>query len=573
MESEEELKGIPYWDVDDDELTDEQILEKYEPNVLGPVWKKDENGKWLLPAPNRTLGWQVVEWCGRWLNPLGEDQKIFTFTLEQLRFVLWWYAIDGEGKFVYESAVLQRIKGWGKDPLIAVLSLVEAFGPCRFDRWNSQGFPIAKRCPQGWVQVFALSKEQTTNTFAMFPTLISERLKKHADIDDGVELIRGLRKTARIEAKTSSWRAAEGGRPTFLVLNETQHFLTSNNGKQLAQTSRGNATKRGRHIAITNAFKPGEDSVAQGDRENYDGIVEGARADNRMLYDSIEAPAHTPLTERVFKIIYKVVRGDSVWCDPDKTWLLVLDKNRPTSESRRMFLNQINQPEGSLYKAEEWDRIKVSNTLRPGDRICLGFDGGKSDDATALVAIRIRDGLIVPLCLEEKPLDSPDDDWEVNRARVDSAVHRAFRDYNVAAFFADVNLWESHIHDWGLDYGHNLVVRASADNPVAFDMRGSKKRMAAIHERFMSAILEQHVKHGVDPYGQSLDQAFRRHVLNAVRRDTSYGVSFMKESPESPKKVDMYAAAMLAFTAMQEVQQHEALKPAYVPSPVVVDRY
>jgi hypothetical protein len=35
------------------------------------------------------------------------------FTLEQLRFVLWWYAVDESGEFVYRTGVLQRLKGWG----------------------------------------------------------------------------------------------------------------------------------------------------------------------------------------------------------------------------------------------------------------------------------------------------------------------------------------------------------------------------------------------------------------------------------------------------------------------------
>jgi hypothetical protein len=41
------------------------------------------------------------------------DQDAFSLTLEQLRFLLWWYAIDESGRFVYQSGVLQRLKGWG----------------------------------------------------------------------------------------------------------------------------------------------------------------------------------------------------------------------------------------------------------------------------------------------------------------------------------------------------------------------------------------------------------------------------------------------------------------------------
>ena len=560
-----EVEGIPFADVPDDELSDGQLLEKYRPLFLGPTWKRDELGAWVLPE--RTLGWQIARWCSEWLKPLG-DTELFEFTLEQLRFLLWWYAVDERGEFVYRHGVLQRIKGWGKDPFLAVICLIEAFGPCRFGGWLKGGVPFGVPCRNAWVELYALSKEQTENTFTMFPILVSERMRKRYGMDVKLEIVRGLGNTVRIVQKTASFRSTEGGRVTFSLLNETQHWLASNRGHQLKLTIDGNASKGSgaRYVAITNAYKPGEDSVAQRDREAYEGFLEGRALDQGLLYDSIEAPSHTPLTERVFRVVYNAIRGDSVWCDWHKAWLSTLDPTRPVSESRRMYLNQVWQPEGSLYKAAEWDRLRVDETLEPGDRVCLGFDGGKSDDATALVAIRCRDQLIVPLLVEEKPEDLSTG-WEVNRERVDSAVHRAFREYKVVGFFADVALWESYIHEWTLDYGHLLVGRASERGPIEFDMRGSQKKVVRLHEQFMSAVLEQRVHHGGS---EGLQRALRRHVLNAVRRDTTYGVTFQKESRESPKKVDLYAAAMLAFGALMEVELTEAAQKVDVSaSPLV----
>lgn len=37
--------------------------------------------------------------------------------------MLWWYAVDDTGRFIYRKGVLQRLKGWGKDPHLAVISL------------------------------------------------------------------------------------------------------------------------------------------------------------------------------------------------------------------------------------------------------------------------------------------------------------------------------------------------------------------------------------------------------------------------------------------------------------------
>jgi hypothetical protein len=50
-------------------------------------------------------------------------------------------------------------------------------------------------------------------------------------------------------------------------------------------------------------------------------------------------------------------------------------------------------------------------------------------------------------------------------------------------------------------------------------------------------------------------------VLNARRRENNYGVSFGKESRESPRKVDAYAALMLAHEAMHDFRTNSKPEP------------
>jgi hypothetical protein len=52
-----------------------------------------------------------------------QDGKPWQFTPEQARFVLWYFAIDERATSCYHSAVLQRLKGWGKDPVAACLAI------------------------------------------------------------------------------------------------------------------------------------------------------------------------------------------------------------------------------------------------------------------------------------------------------------------------------------------------------------------------------------------------------------------------------------------------------------------
>jgi hypothetical protein len=78
-----------------------------DPVYIGPTWKRSADGKFVLPE--RTLGWQILKWINRYVG-VGQP---WVPTKEQARFLLWWYAIDERGRFVYRDGVLQRIKGWG----------------------------------------------------------------------------------------------------------------------------------------------------------------------------------------------------------------------------------------------------------------------------------------------------------------------------------------------------------------------------------------------------------------------------------------------------------------------------
>jgi hypothetical protein len=525
-------------------LTTEGI-DALESSTIGPTWTRESDGSWRLPE--RTLGWQIAGWTAEYL--LGEDGRPWKFTREQLRFALHWYAVDETGRFIHRKGVLQRMKGWGKDPLLAVLCLVELVGPSRFSHWDPKsGEPVGVARPQAWVQVTAVNQSQTTNTMALIPSLMSDHFKARYRIKDGAELIRANGGRQRLEAVTSSYRALEGKRTTFTLLNETHHWVSGNNGHQMYETIDGNATKKdSRYLAITNAYLPGEDSVAERMREAWERIREGRAVDIGFLYDSLEAHPQTPLTPEALRIVLPKIRGDAVWLRPETIIQSVLDTTISPARSRRMWLNQIVAEEDALYGVAEWDVLRdESKVLRPGDEITLGFDGGKSDDATALIALRVRDMCVFVLGVWERPDGPRGEGWTVPRAEVDSAVHEAFRLFDVKAFFADVALWESFISEWSDTYGERLAVSSPlGKDSIGWDMRSSLKTSTLAHERLMRSIFDRKLTHDGD-------LTLRRHALNARRRTNNYGVSFGKESRESRRKVDAYAALMLAHEALMD---------------------
>lgn len=525
----------------------------WEHKVFGNTWKVTTDGDWYLPE--RTLGWQIVGWCSAYLR--NDRDEPWVFTPEQLRFILWWYAVDADGKFFYRKGVLQRLKGWGKDPLAAALALVEMVGPSQFAGFDNEGDPIGEPHRNAYVTVSAVSEAQTRNTADVMQWMVSDRLKADYGLSAGVERMSALGGRATIVFSASSFRSIEGRRPTFSILNEIQHWVAGNKGHSMYQTLNGNLTKSpngvARMLAITNAYMPGEDSVGESLRQAYLDQVEfdrkfpGKRIGQTIYYDSLEAdPAVTLEPETIVEVAGQI-RGDSVWLDPEAIVGSFMDRSISVAHNRRMFFNQVVAQEDALFEEAEWDQCRVSDgELQPGDEVVLGFDGGKTDDATALIAKRVSDGLVVPVMIWEKPPASVETGWEIDRQQVDSYVHWCFKTFKVLAFYADVALWESYIDKWSDAYRDRLLIRASAKSVIGWDMRGGLEKITRMNESVMTRVFDGELRHNGN-------RVLRRHALNARRRHNRFGVSFGKESRESPLKVDAYAGLLLAEMAHRDL--------------------
>ncbi len=535
-------------------------MSENQPWVIGPTWQRGEDGKYILPE--YSLGWGVINWLYEYvLTPGGPDAgQPFMPTLEQARFLVWWYAVDENGRWLYRSGTLRRLKGWGKDPLAGAMSLVELCGPVEFSHFEN-GQPVGKAKYDPWVQIAAVSQDQTRNTFTLFSSLVSPKLKEEYGIDIHKTIVYD-RRGKMIEGVTSSPLALEGKRPTFIIQNEIQWWVEANDGKAMRDVIDGNVTKSAygtcRALSICNAHVPGQDSVGEDDWEAFLKVQAGEAVDTGLLYDALEAPPNTPVSEipaydedpegfeegiEQLKAGLEIARGDAKWLDLDIIVSSILDIRNPVSESRRKFLNQVNAAEDSWISRKEWDSCQSSVVLKPGDKITLGFDGSKSNDHTALCACRIEDGAIF-LLNTWNPEKQPG--GVIPRESVDAAVRSAFERYNVVGFRADVHEFESYVDEWGKDFKRVVKVKASPNNPVAFDMRGQKKRFALDCERFLDAVLEQELTHDGNP-------RLRWYIGNAQRHPTNYdAVSIRKESKDSSRKIDGAVTAVLAFGARQD---------------------
>lgn len=570
---ESEIREISDWYRD--MLADEPAPQwNTDPILIGPTWRRDEHG-WILPRV--TLGWQFLGWSGYWLRDSSKGLP-WKWTSEQARFWLWFWALDDHGRPLHDNAVLQRLKGWGKDPMAAGGACGACFAPLTFDHWDPEsGDPVGRDEPNAWVQVCAVSQEQTKNTMKLLPGLLPASTRKYYGIQLGKLNMYAMGDSRQIEAVTSSPLALEGGRPTFVIRNETQNWNSSNGGSDMDGVLSGNAAKREEGVAvkmldICNAYRDGEDSVGQRVREAWDGTQgdpdsddEGKRPkymDFGLLYDSLEAAPDSPMTEDTIGKVIEDVRGDSTWLSIERISKEILNPKNPVSESRRKWYNQSTAPEDAFVTHQEWDQNEHPElSLEHGERISMFLDCSLNDDSTALVACRVSDGFVKPLGLWQKPAGERGKDWCVPRESVDDAVRAAFHAYDVVGFFGDpshvldsetgLRYWDALFDRWHRDYGRRLktwAVPSGRDrHAVMFDMINTD-----IQRRFVTAVDQAYTDIAEGDFPHDGDARLRLHMLNARRQPTRVGMSIAKESRESKRKIDLAICAIGARMVRRE---------------------
>ncbi|MER7705456.1 terminase [Kitasatospora sp. NPDC097605] len=527
-----------------------------------------------VPHPHRTLAGELLRWSAYAFRP---DWK---YTPEQCRILARWYELRDDAvpedpndpetwgrAFRWESGTLRRLKGWGKDPKMASVCAMEFVGPCRLVGFRADGSPIGGPPQEAWVQIFATAAGQNVNTMSAFSTIFSQAAIDRYQIKLGQEVCYAIQadtdgRQCRLEAKASSFRAAEGGRPSFSLLNETWHWVQATGGPRLAATIRPNSTKvGGRTMEITNAPVIGEESVAEGTWYAFQKQRDGINRDAGIYYDSVEAPPGVDLAdEDQLRAAILCARGDSVWINPGRVMKDIWSASTTEDESRRKYLNQLSSHDDALVDRDTWDlaTVEAADGIRPGERIVLAFDGGKTDDSTGLLAMRVRDKMVQKLALWEKPDGPAGKGWEVDGTEVNDMVAHVFKRYTVVGFFADVAGWESYVADWSEKYGKHLLIKASGKSTVGFDMRANQREITTEHMAMVGAIETVALPH-------VRDYSLTRHALNARKRPNQYGIGFGKESRESKLKVDLYACMVIAWIAHRRLTESGKLKPQKAP--------
>jgi hypothetical protein len=511
-----------------------------------------------FPGEFPTLGYLVIDWIEA--NLVVPDGVLagepFLLTPEQQRFLLWHYRLTPQtfrATFTYRGSQLVRSQKWGKDPLGAAMVCAEGLAPVLFDGWDAAGEPVGKPWPTPWIQVAAVSEDQTANTWRPIFTMLADGpLAGLAGLDVGQTRI-NLPSGGLIEPVSSAAPSRLGARITFAILGETHLWTRASGGHTLAANLKRNlAGMNGRFAEISNAYDPSEDSVAQ---RTHRAKATDIHLDWRPAPDPTVSLHNRGELRRALKHCY----GDSHWVNLDRVIAEILDPSTSPADARRYFLTLVTVGDRDLVDPVAWDAAGTPDNLVAGERIACGFDGSKTQDCTALVACRIRDGRLFPIKTWERPTDAPLD-WRVPSAEVDATMAQVMDAYDVWYVFCDPYRWTDYLDKWAGLWPKKIVELAT----------NSEARMDAALGRFLTAFRAGELTHDGDPI-------LTRHIKNSALakgkrkapRDAdpnpgddpdSLGAFFLRiVKRKRTARIDTAVAAILAYEARGHAVEEGAL--------------
>lgn len=525
-------------------------------------WPRDAEQKDYLIR--NSLGPGVIEWAeGRTSEPGLVDYQTglpWRFTPGQQRFLILWYWVGEDGRWVYRSGVKRGAKGTGKDPFGAAWCNIELMGPARFAGRDADGLPVGEPHGLPLVQVAANSEAQAKDMLRIANALVPRAAREYYGFDAG-ETRSILKAGGRLELLTASEKTSEGDPATAIALNESHHMTSSSGGHKLAEVARRNVGKspaaiQARLLEFTNAHLSGTDSVAERSFEAWQKQLANPKAKQDILYDSIEADPRTKIEVPASLMLgIKQAYSDAHWSDLDRIRDEAMDSRTSVGDTVRFYLNGLGTAEDAWVDPNNFDGgARHEMTVLPGERVALFLDCSKSDDSTGIMGTRLSDMFNFTVGVWQKPHGERGKGWLAPRAEVDAKLREALDLYDVQWCGIDPspaedeevpeqNYWMPTIDAIHRDYKDRLPNWATpgpSGHSVLFDMRRSSKggadRVRQTTE--MAELLavrideEKNLIHDGNP-------VLRNHVHNARRRPNAFGVGIGKESRSSSKKIDL----------------------------------
>lgn len=310
----------------------------------------------------RTLGPIVVEWMEENLvhGPGDVQGQPLRLDDEQVRFLCAAYAIDEHGRRLVRRAVYSRSKGRAKSELAAAITCAEGLGPVRFDRWDRQGYPIARPVLSPFIKLVATEEGQAGNTYGAVEVMLREGpVRRTPGLDVG-RTRTFLPGGGEIRAVSSASASKDGGKETFANFDET-HLYRGPELIGVHATIRRNLAKRKAaepwSLETTTMYAPGEESVAETAHVYASKIARGEITDGGFLFDHLEGPPVVDFfdDDQIIQSLRTAYGEASEWMDFDRLIADAaearesVDHKRMVADFRRYFLNQPTRAEEAVW--------------------------------------------------------------------------------------------------------------------------------------------------------------------------------------------------------------------------------
>jgi len=526
---------------------------------------------------------------------IGEPFRMYDY---QLEYTCKFYLVRGDAlwipespikapAFVYRRGLMVGPQGVGKNPYIAAQICLEGVGPALFAGWAGAddgyacsehgcgcgweypyepGEPMGMRWPTPLIQITAFSQASTDNTYDALRPMISEGPLADVIPHTGEDFIR-LPGGGRIDTVTSSAMSRLGQRVTFAPQDEVGLWTTQNKMRRVAKVQwRGVSKMGGRASMTTNAWDPGEDSIA---KEQYG----SGELDVLRMYTPPPAGLHygdRRERRKIHRFVYPadtmVENGGHVDLNAIEAEASELAKLDP-AEARRFYGNELVTGAGSAVDAIVWDERARHGDLPPaGSRIGAGFDGSIYQDATVIRGC--HKGRSFRWFAWEKPTGAeltrwlrahPDKDrWEVDRLEVEEKVAELFATFDVGLMLCDTPKWQTEIATWARRY--ELGPKPEEQRVRAFDTNQTSRFAKAV-DIWLTGIATGHHTHDADPLTDRHVKAAHRKKVHLAEEDDDGRTLYVLVKGADKQRIDGAVTDVLAYVAEQQMAP---AKPASV---------
>jgi phage terminase large subunit-like protein len=226
-------------------------------------------------------------------------------------------------------------------------------------------------------------------------------------------------------------------------------------------------------------------------------------------------------------------------------------KRTPEAEFRTKRCNQWVSSQNTWLPAGVWDSLQEDVPIPDDVEIILGVDGSFSGDTTAIVAVS------VPKTHEDKPHvwlvqaweKQPDDldDWRVDTLEVEQTlIDFAQKHRNLREIAFDPFRWQ-----------RTMAVLQDLGLPVVEYNSTSARRMIPACQKVFDSVTEATLTHSGDPL-------LARHLDNCVLKIDNMGARIVKESRNSPRKIDAAVAFVIAYDRATSKLESDIVPEFYV---------